>query len=263
MKPDKQTQALDRIQQAIAKLVATSPAGHNLLLIGGFRYRFLDQSARMSKDIDYHWSGDLVEKQRELIALFRRRLLPSVRHQFECEGRADAATGPDAESPAVRTVALAFWKPQVEFSRIEIPVEITRVVCADPTEVRTMAGVIYPTLSDADLIESKIVAVFNRRIMEHRDLVDIFLFADKLAPNSIDRLKRKLETLSVTHEDMRKRLDDLETQAAYHLRAIQLVVDNQLDPEAARNINAAGGAEIILNRVLGIIRANIVFADEA
>ena len=82
MKPDENTATLATIQQAIARLVATSPAGHNLLLAGGFRYRFLDRSVRMSGDIDYHWSGDLEEKQRELVALFRKRLIPSVRRRF-------------------------------------------------------------------------------------------------------------------------------------------------------------------------------------
>lgn len=258
----KQQTVIDGIQQAIVRLVATSPAGHNLLLIGGFRYRFLDRSVRTSRDIDYHWSGDIEKKQHELVTLFRKRLLPNIRRQTGYEGRADAATGPDAESPAVRTVLLSFWKPGVEFSRVEIPVEITKVPCADPTEVRTVDGIIYPTLSDADLIESKIIAVFGRRIMEHRDLVDIFLFAGKLTLDSPGRLKRKLEA-KVANEDVRNRLDDLQAHAAYHARAIQAVVDIQLDREAADNINAAGGAKMILERVLGIIRTNVALAGEA
>jgi hypothetical protein len=163
----------------------------------------------------------------------------------------------------VRTVALAFWKPDVEFSRLEIPVGITRVARADPIEVRTVDGVIYPTLSDADQIESKIVAVIGRPIIEHRDLVDIFLFAGKLAPNSPERLERKLETLTVTREDVRRRMDDLVTHAAYHVKALQAVVDGQLDPEAARNVAAAGGAKMILDGCLGILRANLVPSGEA
>jgi hypothetical protein len=261
MKAEQPT-VLESIQQATARLIATSAAGHNLLLIGGFRYRFLDQSVRTSRDIDYHWSGDLEKKQHELAVLFRRRLLPKIRRQLGYEGRADPATGPDAESPAVRTVALSFWQSGVEFSRLELPVEITSVACADPTEVRTVDGIIYPTLSDADLIESKILAVFGRRIMAHRDLVDIFLFAGKLVPDSPARLARKLEALTVSGEDVRKRLEDLQTHAAYHVKAIQVIVDGQLDREAATNINAAGGAKMILERVLGIIGANRVPSRE-
>ena len=47
-------QETDRLQRVVARLVATSPAGVNLLLIGGFRYRLLDNSQRFSVDIDYH-----------------------------------------------------------------------------------------------------------------------------------------------------------------------------------------------------------------
>ena len=262
-KENNQIAVLDNIQRAIVKIVATSPAGYNLLLIGGFRYRFLSGSVRTSKDIDYHWSGDLDKKQQELVTLFRKRLLPDIRRQVGYEGRADPATGPDAESPAVRTVVLSFWKTGVEFSPIEIPVEVTRLLCADATEVRTMDGIIYPTLSDADLIESKIVAVFGRRIVEHRDFVDIFLFTGNLASDSPVRLKRKLEDLTVANVDVRARLEELQAHASYHRKAIQAVVDTQLDREAAENIDNAGGARMILERVLRIVRTNVVATEEA
>ena len=150
MSSDEDVTAVARVQQAVVRLVATSPAGHNLLLIGGYRYRFLDQGVRRSVDVDYHWVGDIESKQRELVALFRRRLVPSLRRDFGYEGRAEPATGPEAESPAVRTVVVSLWKPSVEYSRIEIPVDITRVACADPPEVRTVDGIVYLTPSDAN-----------------------------------------------------------------------------------------------------------------
>lgn len=246
----------DSLQRTVARLVATSPAGRNLLLIGGFRYRFIDRSVRTSNDIDYHWSGDLAEKQEELLALFRKRLLPGIRRQLGYAGKAAPATGPDAESPVVRTVELRFWKPDTEFSLIEIPVEVTRVACADPVEVRTVEGIIYPTLSDVDLIESKIIAVFGRRILQHRDLVDIFLFAGKLIPESPKRLKRKMAAVSITRKTIRELLDGLQRHAAYHANAIQAVVGTQLDREAAENIKAAGGAHMILDKVAAILREN-------
>lgn len=257
MNTGEQTGIVDTIQKVIIKLVATSPAGHGLLLIGGFRYRFLDQSVRTSRDIDYHWAGDLEEKQGELLNLFRKRLLPALRRQFGYEGRAEPATGPDADSPGVRTVVLAVWKPDVASSRIEIPVEFTRVVCADKAEIRTVDGVVYPTLSDADLIESKIMAVFNRRVMVHRDLVDIFLFGNKLIPESPERLKRKLKILEIAPADVAKRLHDLEKHASYHIKAIQMVIDTQLDPAAAQNIHSAGGPARVLKIAVEKIRINI------
>lgn len=257
MNTEEQTRIVDAIQKATVKLVATNPAGHDLPLIGGFRYRFLDQSVRTSKDIDYHWAGDLGEKQRELLSLFRKRLLPALHLQFEYEGRVDMTTGPDADSPAVRTVVIALWKPDVESRRIEIPVEVTRVVCVDKTEIRTMDGIIYPTLSDADLIECKIVAVFNRRIMEHRDLVDVFLFGNKLLPESPARLKQKMRSLEIAGADITERLSDLEKYGAYHTKAIQTIIDSQLDLEAAKNINAAGGAAWVLKRAMETIRSGV------
>ena len=92
----------EEIQQAVAKLLATSSAGSNLRLIGGFRYRFLDQSARLSHDIDYHWEGDLEAKQAELVILFARRLLPEIKHRLGFDGEARAAGSGEGRTVGVR-----------------------------------------------------------------------------------------------------------------------------------------------------------------
>ena len=136
----------EQIQGKVAHLVATLPVGVGLCLIGGFRYRLLDRGVRRSVDIDYHWEGDLEVKQRELIDLFDRRLLPDVRRQLGLEGSVAAARGAAAESTAVAIVDLAFWQLHSTIGRIEIPVEITRIECADPPAARTAEA--NPAFSD-------------------------------------------------------------------------------------------------------------------
>ena len=257
MKQDAQTGIADEIQKATVRLVATSPAGHNLILIGGFRYRFLDRSARTSRDIDYHWEGDLEEKQRELTSLFRKRLLPALRRQYGFDGSAATAIGPDSDSPAVKTVVVSVWKIGVAYSRIEIPVEVTRITHADGTEIRTVDGVVYPTFSDADMAEAKIVAVFNRHILEHRDLVDVFLFGNQLVARSKPRLAKKFKTLGITPAIVKKRLDDLVSHAVYHAKSVQTVIDMQLDHASARNIQSAGGGAMVLQQALATIRDHV------
>ena len=77
---------VERIQTLAATIIATHPAGHQLCLIGGFRYRLLNASARTSADIDYHWEGDLQRKQVEIVDVLRSRLLPEVKRQFGYDG---------------------------------------------------------------------------------------------------------------------------------------------------------------------------------
>ncbi len=247
---------LERIQRLVARVIATHPAGHNLLLIGGFRYRLLDRSARLSLDIDYHWAGDLSAKQEELIALCRRRVLPLMRRQLGYEGQARAATGPGTDSVAARFVDLAFWKQDVAMSRIEIPLEITRVQHMDPVTVRTAEGVVYPTLTEADLIEAKAIAVVNRIHLAHRDLVDLFLFGDCFLPNSAVRLSAKLEALSIGSTQVTERLEDLHQNLKHHGRAAQAVLDGQLDSVGAANLNAAGGGETVVRHALQHLERN-------
>src|SRR6516164_35376 len=138
---------LDKIQRIAARIIALNPAGHKLLLIGGFRYRLLDHSGRFSRDIDYHWDGELKEKQQELVALAERVLIPEVQRKSGYEGKVGLASGPEAESPNSRIIELLFWKPHVASSQIILPVEVTRIVCLDPMTVRTAEGIVYATAS--------------------------------------------------------------------------------------------------------------------
>ena len=244
-------QEADRLQRAVARLVATSPAGVNLLLIGGFRYRLLDNSQRFSVDIDYHWGGDLEVKQRELLSLCRRVILGRIRRELGYEGSASARTGPDADSPGAKFIDLLFWKPGL---RLEIPLEITHILCLDPPTIRTAEGTVHATPSDADVIESKVIAILNRPFLQHRDLVDIFLYADQLRPDSPARLKRKLAKLRLSARSVAARLRDLQEHAEYHATAIQQVIDQQVETIVARQMKAGGGARAVLDSALALLR---------
>lgn len=252
MKMSKQEET-EAIQKVVARIVATQPVGRNLALIGGFRYRFLDESAGTSDDIDYHWAGDLVEKQDELIGSFRRILLPEISRRFGYSGRVDKRTGPDADSQFLRIVDLVCWKDNVPHSRIEIPVEITRIACVDPIEVRTAGGTIYATASEGDMIESKVLAILNRINLRHRDIVDMFLFQDRFLPDSDRRLAGKLRALKIGQSDVRKRISDLHEHEIHHARAVQEIIDTQLDTTAANQLNDAGGGKMILDRVVTLL----------
>jgi hypothetical protein len=241
------------IQRKVAHLVATLPVGVGLCLVGGFRYRLLDRGARRSVDIDYHWAGDLEAKQRELIDLFTRRLLPDVRRQMGLEGSVAAARGTAAESTAVAIVELAFWQLGSNIGRIEIPVEITRIACADPPAARTVDGVVYRTASNADMFESKVIAVVGRTFVEHRDLVDLYLFSSHAAADAPARLRRKLDRLGIDPDAIRRRLDDLGKSTLRHAAAIDAVIQGQIDPASAATLADAGGGRAVLASVRGLL----------
>lgn len=244
-------QETDRLQRVVTRLVANSPAGVGLLLIGGFRYRLLDGSQRFSVDIDYHWGGDLEAKQRDLLSLCRRVILGQVRRQLGYEGSASLRTGPDADSPAAKFVDLRFWKGDLQ---VEVPLEVTQIICLDPPIIRTADGTVYPTPSDADLIESKIIAILNRIFLQHRDLVDLFLFGDNLPPDAMARLDQKLAILRVNGEAIARRLQDLRENRDYHAGAIQKVIVEQMEPAVAQQINTGGGGNAVLDSALDLLK---------
>ena len=244
-------QETDKLQRAVAKLIATSPAGVRLLLIGGFRYRLLDSSCRLSVDIDYHWDGDLQQKQEELYSYCKRVVLKEVKRGFGYEGSASKRKGPDADSPNAAFIDLRFWKPG---RAVELAIEITKMICLDPPVIRTVSGTVHLTPSDADMIEGKILAVLNRMHLQHRDLVDIFLYRDALQADSRERVKKKTKILAISPDTIRKTLQDLDQHAQYHAGAIQNIIDTQVEPTVAQQLNSGGGAQTVLAESVKAIR---------
>ena len=236
---------VERIQTLAATLIATHPVGHRLCLIGGFRYRLLNASARASVDIDYHWEGDLNRKQAEIVDLLRSRLLPEVKRQVGYDGDVRPAAGAGAESPAGRIVEMAFYRVAEPGSRVEIPIEITRVARFDAPMVRTIGGTVFLTVSDADMIESKILAFLNSQFCRVRDLLDVFLFQDALRPDAHLRLSLKLKRLALPLAGAIQALDRFEANRAVHVREIERLVSEQVTPAVAVNLRAAGGGAMV------------------
>ncbi len=252
---------VERVQRLAATILATHPVGHQLCLIGGFRYRLLNASARASSDIDYHWEGDLQRKQVEIVDVLRSKLLPEVKRQFGYDGDVRPGAGPE-ESPAVRIVATAFYRVAEPGSRIEIPIEITSVVRLDAPVVRTIAGTVFLTVSDADMIESKILALLNARYCRVRDVLDIFLFQDALLPDAPARLSQKLRELAIPLADAIKKLDRFALNRAVHVRETERLLGEQVAPAVTANLRAAGGGAMVWDSVIRLLRDTLSKAQE-
>lgn len=252
------TKTIGEIQVLASSFIATNPAGHRLCLIGGFRYRLLSHSCRTSLDIDYHWDGDLDSKQTEIMHLLRSKLLPEVKRRFNYDGEVRQGSGPEADSPFMKSITVVLFRAG---ERIEFPVELTRIPCLDAPVVRTAAGIVYLTTSDADMIESKVVALFNRLFLAERDIVDLFLFQDAFRVDSAQRLREKFATLHINPESVRDRFARLSTNRAVHARAIDAIIDEQIDAAVAANLKAAGGGGMIFDIVIAILHDKLKLFD--
>jgi CRP-like cAMP-binding protein len=250
--PSSRPEVIEQLQRMVAALVATQPAGTGLCLVGGFRYRLLDQAVRRSVDIDYHWPGAVLAKQRALAELFERRLLSNVRRRLNLEGSAHA---PAPESATTAVVELAFWRLGSDLGRIEIPVDVIQIECLDPPTVRTADGVVYLTVSDADMFESKVIAVISRGFLEHRDLVDLYLFINHAAPDTASRLARKCASLGIGAEHIARRLADLAAHSQRHAKAVDRILQEQLDPDAAAALAAAGGGQLVMATLSSLLES--------
>lgn len=247
--------ATETIQKMAARLVAVSPAGSGLQLVGGFRYRLLDNSPRRSDDIDYHTTDGLAEKRDALVALFRRRLLPEVKRSLGYDGDVRAADGPGDGSTVVSRLEMAFYQTGTPHSRIQIPVEVVRLYTADPPQSLATDGAIVLTMSNQDMIESKILALLNRQVIEARDFVDIFLYRNQLGDDSRDRLAAKLADAGVTRAQFASRLDALHTRRDIDIRNIGAVLEQQVDDHVRAAIEQGGGAAQVHDTALAAVES--------
>jgi hypothetical protein len=157
---------------------------------------------------------------------------------------------------------MAFYRITEPGSRVEIPIEITSVAHLDAPMIRTIAGTVFLTVSDADMIESKILAFLNRPFSQMRDVLDVFLFQDAVRPDSPARLSQKLRKLALPLADAIDRLDRLETNRAVHVREIERLLGEQVAPAVTANLRAAGGATMIWDSVMSLLRNALTKAKE-
>jgi hypothetical protein len=247
----------ETIQKMAARLIARAPAGVGLCLIGGYRYRLLDEGCRRSLDLDYHWGGDLAAKQFEIEGLLRARLLPELRRRLGYEGDVRRATGPDAESAMVKTIEIAAYRTGVAGSRIEVPVDITSVPCLDRPVMKTVDGVGYLSVSDVDMVESKVLALFLRHRVEARDMVDVYFFSSAFLPDSAGRLREKAERCGLREAAVREDLRAMVAGREKHVRAIRGVLGDQVDPSVVQQVELAGGPAMVFDAVMDRLRALI------
>jgi hypothetical protein len=248
---DEEITVIERLQQLIAQTIARA-SEKRMLLVGGFRYRLLDKSIRQSMDIDYHCEEDLGQTLKSLISLFQRRLLPEIRRDFGLEGTVFEEAKRE-ESDMVKTISLSFHKPGVPGSSIEILIDLLTIPCLDRPETRTKGGSVYLTASDADMVESKILALMSRIFFQDRDLLDLFLFKDFLLSDSAIRLQRKMEILHLQYVHFTELIESLEKNRSLHLKNLNKIIDEQVDRNMQADLKMNDGVNLIFDSVEKIL----------
>ncbi len=243
---------IDQVQRWAARIIALHREGVGLRLIGGFRYRLIDGSGRTSADLDYHWDHDLAAKRDAVVRVLQRQLLPEVKRRLGFDGLVYAANAPGEESPFVKTAEIALFGGGLR-GRIEIPVDFTRIPCLDAPVAATVDGTVHLTASDADMVESKILAVFLRTPPAARDFVDLFLFRDRLHAESSSRLASKCADVNLAPNWMHGVWQRIRQQQATVEAGIERVLSEQMEPAVADNVRLAGGAGMIARNVMDLI----------
>jgi hypothetical protein len=103
------------------------------------------------------------------------------------------------------------------------------------------------------MFESKVIAVLGRTFVEHRDLIDLHLFATHAAPDAVERIRGKLSRLGLGEPALRRRLDDVGQSAERHAAAIEAVIGSQFDAAAAGVLMECGGGRAVLESVRGLL----------
>jgi hypothetical protein len=110
------------------------------------------------------------------------------------------------------------------------------------------------------MAESKVISIFCRTFVAARDIVDLFLFQDQLVGASPQRVRAKLLKLGTTPAAKLERLGRLIENRTTHVRTIDAIIERQIDPATAANLNAAGGGAIVFDSVVAILQGRLGLA---
>ena len=122
---------------------------------------------------------------------------------------------------------MAFYLVAEPGSRIEISIEITNVARLDARWFALSQAPLFLTVSDADMIESKILAFLNAPFCRVRDVLDIFLFQDALQSDASSPLSQKLK-ISLCRLWVRSPARSVETNRAIQLREMKQLLGEQV-----------------------------------
>jgi hypothetical protein len=142
----------------------------------------------------------------------------------------------------------------------EIVDEVAKTGVAEVDDVHAVAHIPIPSPHGCEqtvfrqfLRFGRIPLVLNRLFLQHRDLVDVFLYADKLQADSPTRLHQKLVQMQIPAETIMRRLKDLQDNQQYHATTIQKVIDEQMETTVGHQMNAGGGGKTVLDSVLSVL----------
>jgi hypothetical protein len=92
-----------------------------------------------------------------------------------------------------------------------------------------------------------------RTTLQHRDLVDLFLFQNALRADAGQRLHTKLEQAGATRADARALVERLRRHADFHVRSVERILDEQIDADMAANLRYAGGGRMMVDEVIRLL----------
>ncbi|MEA1926933.1 MAG: hypothetical protein U9N73_01910, partial [Candidatus Auribacterota bacterium] len=90
--------------------------------------------------------------------------------------------------------------------------------------------------------------------IQARDMLDIFLFQSSFLSESPRRIYRKLEHLSIKPDFAKQRLEKIEENRIVYVNALKKIIKEQVESSAAENLHSAGGAPLVFDQVLNILK---------
>lgn len=242
----------------VRSLARSSSVGAGLLLVGGSHYSVLKESSRISRELDYRTEGDLTAQRARVLCAIRERVIPDLKRRYGVD--AIAGESDDKEpSPFVRSLQVAFNAPGLPKPVVVGVdcVDINLIPLADEATYVVLDGTIIPTISDADMVESKILSIFNRVFLEYRDIVDVFLFQADLRKDSAERLLIKFSKLGLDGDAIARRMKSMYENFEVHASGVDGVLESDFEEKQLQYLRAQGGGTGILRKVLELLSGRL------
>lgn len=218
---DLKTILIDEIQAFFLEEFYKNPSSNGTVLVGGGRFRHINNSLRFSVDLDFFQDKGFNEKN--IQGFISGKFIKLLEQRFGVSARI-IETPPWQKTHNIETIRLLVYDKDNDFYQIEIDFDFIMRKPYSGYEKELFRNVVILTSTNEESLEEKLISVFEREPIKIRDLFDFWYYRDLVKKFDKDRIQKKLKERGVSKDSIEKRLKDFTLHRDYYIREIKNII---------------------------------------
>lgn len=218
---DFKTILTDELQAFFLEEFYKNPASNGVVLLGGGRFRHINNSIRFSIDLDFFKTKYF--EFNKVLNFISGRFVKLVDEKFNVSARI-IDIPPWQKSHAVETVRLLVYDMDKDFHQIELDFDFIMREPLAGFEKNLLKNVVVITCNPAESLEEKLISIYERDNLKIRDIFDLWYYRNLAKDLNRNNIQKKLAERNISSESIINRLKDFDKHREYYLKEIRNII---------------------------------------